>query len=571
MTQRPAGNLLGLNILAQTVYDRAKLSAYLQQARPALVVVMDDVGLARQFKHALPNMLVVHRRSHPDQHHWHEKISAAQWLADHRADAGDGLILQCFNEPGTQDYKALADWCVELMQLADSEGVPLALPNFSVGNPNERRIQTGEFDDLLKAFAKYPRHYLALHEYAQASPSLEQPYHIGRYREWIARAQALGIRPPRILITETGRDVGGGHRDGWRSVLTEAQYVTFLHRLADAYRPDNIPTAIFCYGTGGGGDWQYFDLQGADAVLAALPIIGKPEEQATPMPDYPFPPSSAAWQRGTFASRADYANVRAQPATSATIAGRLDKTPQTGAWVATDVVEAAGTWHALKLDSGTQGYVRADVVLFEAAPAPEPEPPTVPEPGTIYSAFLTKDEIVQLADLYEAAATIYRAAADRITVTEVQHLGVSASSAKESLVMPETPVTPVLGPILAMLRSRKFIIALASFLISLLTMAVPELAEVRESLLTVTIVLGLALIGGITLEDAAKAGKQEGPAAPALPPADALLELVKAALEAYFDRAELEVVELSPEEVDTIAESVRVKLAATPKPDGALG
>jgi len=569
------GGILGLNILAQTVYDRAKLSAYLQQARPALVVVMDDVGLARQFKHALPNMLVVHRRSHPDQHHWHEKMPAAQWLADHRADAGDGLILQCFNEPGTQDYKALADWCVELMQLSDSEGVPLALPNFSVGNPNERRIQAGEFDDLLKAFAKYPRHYLALHEYAQANPSLEQPYHIGRYREWIARAQTLGILPPRILITETGRDVGGGHRDGWRSVLTEAQYVTFLHRLVDAYRPDNIPTAIFCYGTGGGGDWQYFDLQGADAVLAALPIIGKPQEQATPMPDYPFPPDSAAWQRGTFASRADYANVRAQPSTSATIAGRLDKTPQAGAWVATDVVEAAGTWHALKLDSGTQGYVRADVVLFEAAPEPDPEPPPpVPDPDTLYSPWLTRDEIVQLADLYEAAAAIYRAAADRITITEVQHLGVSAYSAKESLVMPQTPVTPVLGPILAMLRSRKFIIALAVLLISLLTMAIPSLEEVRGELLTLLITLGLALIGGITIEDAAAKGR-EAAAAPAVPPAEAILDLVKAALESMFARAELQIVdqsiELSPEEVDTIAESVRAKLAAAPKPDGALG
>lgn len=285
------------------------------------------------------------------------------------------------------------------------------------------------------------------------------------------------------------------------------------------------------------------------------------------MPDYPFPPVGAAWQRGTFASRADYANVRAQPATSATIAGRLDKTPQPGVWVATDVVEAAGTWHALKLDSGAQGYVRADVVVFEAAPAPEPEPPTIPDPDTLYSPWLTRDEIVQLADLYEAAAAIYRAAADRITITEVQHLGVSAYSAKESLVMPQTPVTPVLGPILAMLRSRKFIIALAVLLISLLTMAIPSLEEVRGELLTLLITLGLALIGGITIEDAAKAGRDTA-AAPALPPADALLELVRAALESMFDRAELEIVdqsiELSPEEVDTIAESVRAKLAAAP-------
>lgn len=136
--------------------------------------------------------------------------------------------------------------------------------------------------------------------------------------------------------------------------------------------------------------------------------------------------------------------------------------------------------------------------------------------------------------------------------------------------MPQTPVTPVLGPILAMLRSRKFIIALAVLLISLLTMAIPSLEEVRGELLTLLITLGLALIGGITIEDAAKAGRDTA-AAPTLPPADALLELVKAALEAYFDRAELEVVELSPEEVDTIAESVRAKLAAAPKPDGALG
>lgn len=407
------GNLLGLNILAQTVNDRAALFAYLQHAKPALILVMDDVGLARQFKHALPNTLVVYRRSHPDQQHWHEKMPPAQWLADHRADADGGLVLQCFNEPGTQDYKALADWCVELMRLADSQGVRLALPNFSVGNPNERRIQAGEFDDLLKAFAKYPRHYLALHEYAQADPSLEQPYHIGRYREWIARAEALGIQPPRILITETGRDVGGGHRDGWRSVLTEAQYVTFLHKLADAYRADNIPAAIFCYGTGGGGDWQYFDLQGADAVLAALPVIGKPKEEAAPMPEYPFPPLQAAWLRGTFASRNDYANIRKQPSTASEAAGRLDRTAQAGAWVATDVVEAAGTWHALKLDAGVQGYVRADVVVFEAAPAPEPPPVPDPEiPDGLYIPF-SSDELNQLASLHSALAAAARTQAEK--------------------------------------------------------------------------------------------------------------------------------------------------------------
>lgn len=146
---------------------------------------------------------------------------------------------------------------------------------------------------------------------------------------------------------------------------------------------------------------------------------------------------------------------------------------------------------------------------------------------------------------------------------------------------PVTPVTPVLGPIMAILRSRKFIIALASLLISLVVMAIPDLAEVRGELLTLLVAFGLALIGGITIEDAAKAGRDTA----ALPPvsiADAVLEAVKAAMEAYFERAELAAenlaveiipleteVELTPAELETIAESVRAKMAAPPAVESA--
>lgn len=353
---------------------------------------------------------------------------------------------------------------------------------------------------------------------------------------------------------------------GWLGKLSVDDYRAFMRRWSEWAALRNIPLLWFSYEhwpNNAEGRASGFGLIDAPPLIAELAALNTRHtfKEVRPMPDYPFPPDSAAWKRGTFASRADYANVRAQPATSATIAGRLDKTPQPGAWVPTDVKEAAGTWHALKLDSGAQGYVRADVVVFEAAAAPEPEPPTVPDPGTLYSAFLTKDEIVQLADLYEAAAAIYRAAADRITVTEVQHLGVSAYSAKESLVMPQTPVTPVLGPILAMLRSRKFIIALAVLLISLLTMAIPSLAEVRGELLTLLITLGLALIGGITIEDAAKAGRDTA-AEPVAPVADAVIDLVKAALETLITEARWQI-ELSEGDKHEIAEAVAAKVQPT--------
>jgi hypothetical protein len=561
MTQRPAG-IHGLNITDFGI-SRDNALADIRRMTGAFVLVRNSPQLAEMC--ADLGARVIYRQAGDDPGASPLATDPAEFVRVRAQAAPTAAFIHLLNEVdvsvgAADDYKR---WNREAMAYLDRIGRKGCFDNFSTNMHYDRWMENY---DNLQAAAR-GGHAIGAHFYPDGT------HDSGGMDFLRVREQVGGL----WLLTEFAyiQSIFDANR-GWLGKLSVDDYRAFMRRWSEWAALHNLPLLWFSYehwpnsAEGRASGFGLIDTPPLIDELAALNTRHTFKE-VRPMPEYPFPPVGAAWQRGTFASRADYANVRAQPATSATIAGRLDKTPQTGAWVATDVVEAAGTWHALKLDSGTQGYVRADVVLFEAAPAPEPEPPTVPEPGTIYSAFLTKDEIVQLADLYEAAATIYRAAADRITVTEVQHLGVSASSAKESLVMPETPVTPVLGPILAMLRSRKFIIALASFLISLLTMAVPELAEVRESLLTVTIVLGLALIGGITLEDAAKAGKQEGPAAPALPPADALLELVKAALEAYFDRAELEVVELSPEEVDTIAESVRVKLAAAPKPDGALG
>lgn len=425
--------LLGLNVLAQTVHDRAALFAYLQRAQPALVVVMDDVGLARQLKHALPNTLVVHRRSHPDQQHWHEKVSPAQWLEMHRADAEGGLILQCFNEPGTQDYKALARWCADLMALADDVDISLALPNFSVGNPSERRIQDGEFDDLLKAFDQYPRHYLALHEYANANPSLEQPYHIGRYREWLTRAGKLGLRAPRILITETGRDVGGGYQDGWREVMSEEQYVAFLRKLAAAYRPDNIPAAIYCYGTGGGGDWNYFDLQGANTVLDALPEMG---QIAMPEPTVPVWTPHFCKPNGSY-----NVNVRAAGDSNAE---RVALLPAEGRTIDLDTA-TEGNWRRVRVD-GVEGYVSAAYVTFTAIIEPEPEPepePEIPDPDTLYSVFLTEDELRQVAEKEEAIAALYRQLVEQYRVLADEHAAIAAiyrAAAERSI---ETPVEPL--------------------------------------------------------------------------------------------------------------------------------
>lgn len=75
---------------------------------------------------------------------------------------------------------------------------------------------------------------------------------------------------------------------------------------------------------------------------------------------------------------------------------------------------------------------------------------------------------------------------------------------------------PILKPLEGLFKSRKFIVALMTAVAGGLVTLRPELAAVQGDLVGVFVALGLAVIGGITIEDAAKAGKDEAvkPASP---------------------------------------------------------
>lgn len=70
---------------------------------------------------------------------------------------------------------------------------------------------------------------------------------------------------------------------------------------------------------------------------------------------------------------------------------------------------------------------------------------------------------------------------------------------------------PLIDPLLLALRSRRVLVALAALLAGLLVAALPELAAVRAELLTLLITLALALIGGYSVEDAARAARTSTP------------------------------------------------------------
>ncbi len=71
---------------------------------------------------------------------------------------------------------------------------------------------------------------------------------------------------------------------------------------------------------------------------------------------------------------------------------------------------------------------------------------------------------------------------------------------------------PIVGPILNLLRSRKFMVALMTLIVDVVIAYVPALAEVQEPLLAVFTAIGVALVAAIAYEDAAGAngGKETG-------------------------------------------------------------
>lgn len=298
--------MIGVNILGDFVADRDRLYRWLDAARPAAVVVMDNFDIAMEITRRLPTCDVIFRAYDPHDHEAHHRLTPSAWLALHTRYAQNGIIVQALNEPlGYGDVAVLVTWLVELMRLATEQRVRLCLPNFAVEHPDRELLHSGAFDPLLRALAG-SRHVLGLHEYFVDAPD-EDVKRVGRHRAWIERAIKIGAPLPRIVITEYGRDVAGGERDGWRDTgWSEAEYADRLIAGDDQwYAPFGFAACVFCYGHGGGRRWASFDVEGADDLLGRIAAYNTRAadqvEEAQP---------------GIVSMTGPYVNLRAAPSTS---------------------------------------------------------------------------------------------------------------------------------------------------------------------------------------------------------------------------------------------------------------
>lgn len=364
----------GLNILAQYVRDRNALMAWLNAANPAACVVMDDANLTQQVKKALPVTTVIHRAYNPNDSRWWTAVNAQTWVDAHVGFAANGVVVQCLNEPVLDN--AGMTWLEQVCALCPPD-VALALPNFAVGNPYEGDILNGKYDRLLRLVCG-TRHILALHEYFHDDPAAEQPWLCGRYAYWQRRARELGLPEPRIVITEHGRDIGGGRHDGWQDAgWSQEQY---CNRLLDAQEDvylNAVPVCVYCWGTGANNDWLSFDIQDAGTLQKMLINWNEnhPIQEQPPMPNVP-PPTTGGVNATLTKMPGSYVNFRIQPNSSAPDVGDAYKGDD-GVYYPDAI---SGGWGYFRRSDGTEGWISlqngAVAFTVDAPEPPDPEPPS---------------------------------------------------------------------------------------------------------------------------------------------------------------------------------------------------
>jgi len=227
---------ISLNIHGHNVVDKPRLLNFLQQLQPAAVLVLDNYSLAREIKGLLPACSVIFREYERDKK-LHIDFTPEQWLNAHAHQAEGGIILHVMNEQSFD--KDVLKWLCDLMRLAAPRRIPLIVGNWAVGNPlPEQWPMAKEFLQLLDQHRDL--FIMGLHEYAggvvtsglyggypdNAGVTPGQPggmnlippenwpkdvstvtrYHMGRFKFMVDYCQSIGLKPPRIILTEHGFD-----------------------------------------------------------------------------------------------------------------------------------------------------------------------------------------------------------------------------------------------------------------------------------------------------------------------------------------------------------------------------
>lgn len=219
------------------------LETHIAAINPRWLLIMDNIGMARDYRQKFPNTNVVARNWGLTQgdENTYAKLSPAAWLDKRLPEATDGIYLYTGNEASIAP-----EWHIELMKLIISRKLTnarLVMCNTAVGTP--RVIDDWKLPVMREFFQLMHDHrdqfVLGLHEYfsgiapsgfvggypdgswsdgrTNLHPNYENRsnwpedasdigmlWHCGRFKVVNEAAKSFGVMPPRILITEHGAD-----------------------------------------------------------------------------------------------------------------------------------------------------------------------------------------------------------------------------------------------------------------------------------------------------------------------------------------------------------------------------
>lgn len=302
---------------AYSASEKTDLDAFLLQAQPSTITVLNDFGWALRFSSMLPNTKVSFRKQHDrDGDYWRLKnpdgtpYTPQQHFDGTKEHHSKQIRLHLSNEPlgkteivdGKPDYAnitAMVKWHVECMDLFGAAGVPLIVLNWGVGLPDmnwfkAESLEWKLIEPLFKAFKRWPIHTLGMHVYWRKDGFLADDF-VDRPRDLHDALLALGY-DVQMQITEYGSDAIKGYPGPWMDAYgnTEAGQKEYARLLVKGQREKlNLPyiDGADIYSWAGYPKWPRYDISKAphihNAVIASNlnpPVILLPPTPPIPIP-----------------------------------------------------------------------------------------------------------------------------------------------------------------------------------------------------------------------------------------------------------------------------------------------
>ncbi|GIL09289.1 MAG: hypothetical protein BroJett033_8000 [Chloroflexota bacterium] len=422
-----ARSRIGYNVHNKRTYGRdwsaeekTHFIAHVERLQPTTLLFINDIDMARDIKRRLPDCAVVYRQHRHDDAALHRTMTPQQAYDFFAPYAAGEMILNILNEPsgyvaeGTSRWLFdLADWCADVMRLFDRAGIPLVLPNWGVGHPDEKRVD--DLKTLWQAFAEIPLHYYGIHEYWSWRGVEPGNGRVARYLWWEDYMVRNGYPLPRVLVTEWGIDsaLDGTPQRGYKDSRTGLDYAAECARAIELYRPGLVVgTCIFSWGNTGqrdhAEDWATFDVSADTDFQRAVEEYALQNVVVDANPGV----GDARWTAARLTPKAGSVNVRTSPTTSSVPA--IGSIPVGGVQahvIQVDQMEPGeqararrpdGLWQLIKLPNNVVGWYATWVTNTVLAPVdpPVPEPEPEPEPEPPAGNYVTRAEHNALLEKY---------------------------------------------------------------------------------------------------------------------------------------------------------------------------